>query len=284
MEKRAQKQLIIGLIFVLIIGGIGYGLADYFFIVETTCFDKIQNGKEEGVDCGLLACGVACEPAIMPLNVQSQKLLEVRPGDYDFVAQINNPNSLFGSSRVRYALTLTRQDGTSLDKTGVFYILPGQTRYLIIPGINIGQTLSNPSLNISEIKWEKVQPFGDINFPVARKNYEIINRNGTFSELEATILNKSDFNFDKVEVGVILFSARGGPASGGSNTFGDIIAVGRTDIRTFLSRTERYFKVGWPVRLPQNIVRQDIEVLTNVFENSNFIKKYGTQERFQKYY
>ena len=279
MEKRTQKQLIIGFIFVLLMTGAVYGLVDYFLLIESTCFDGVQNGLEEGVDCGLIACGVACEPAILPLNVMSQKLIEVRPGDYDFVAQINNPNSLFGSSRVGYQLNFG-----ALQKTGTFYIFPGQTRFVIVPGIrvtNLGEGsaqsrvsvgVADVSIDITEVEWQRVETFEDISFPVQRKSYVVVGRNGAFSELEAVVLNGSDFDFDKVEVGVILFSAEG-----------EIVAVNKTDIRTFLSRTERYFKVGWPVELPE-VNRQDVEVLTNVFENANFIRRHGEQEKFQKYY
>lgn len=282
MEKRAQKQLVVGLIFVLIIGAIGYGFVDFFFITEATCFDGVQNGIEEGVDCGLLACGVACEPAIVPLNVLSQKLIEVRPGDYDFVAQINNPNSLFGTSRARYTINFGE---TISDRSGTFYILPGQTRFVIVSGIQSDSAPANSSINITEVEWQKVETFENINFPIQRKSYTVVDKNGVFSEFEAVILNSSDFDFDKVEVGVILFSAPKGRdlASGGDATLDDIIAVNRTDIRTFLSKTERSFKVTWPTTLPMT-ARQDVEVLTNVFENSNFIKRYGTQEKFQKYY
>ena len=274
-----QKQLIIGLVFALVIGGIGYGIADYFFIIEPTCFDKVRNDLEEGVDCGLIACGMACEPAILPLNVMSQKLIEVRPGDYDFVAQINNPNSLFGSSRVGYQLNFG-----ALQKTGTFYISPGQTRFVIVPGIRAANPVegsaqgrvpvgvADVSINITEVEWQRVETFEYISFPVQRKGYVVVDQNGIFSELEAVVLNGSDFDFDKVEVGVILFSAEG-----------EIVAVNKTDIRTFLSRTERYFKVGWPVELPE-VNRQDVEVLTNVFENANFIRRHGAQEKFQKYY
>ena len=272
MSKRAQKQIVIGLIFILIIGGIGYGFADYFFIIEPTCFDGVKNGQEEGVDCGLLVCGVACEPEILPLNIISQKLIEIKPNDYDFVARISNPNSVFGASLVRYKLTVSENGGTLLDDSGAFYILPGQTRFLIVPGIRTADGAAGVSIDITEIQWQKVETFGNVNFPIQSKSYTITNQNGVFSELEAVILNDSDFDFDKIEVEVILF---------GENN--EIIAVNRTDIRTFLSRTERYFKVSWPIEL-QGATRQDIEVLTNVFENSNFIKRYGTQERFQKYY
>ena len=272
MERRVQKQLIIGFIFILLIGGIGYGIAEYFFIIEPACFDGVQNGQEEGVDCGLLACGVACEPAILPLNVMSQKLIEVRSGDYDFVAQINNPNSLFGASLVRYSLDLT-EGGTILNKSGTFYILPGQTRFVIVPGIRVANGAADASIDIKEIEWQKVEVFEDISFPIQRKNsYVVAGQDGVSTELEAVVLNNSDFDFDKVEVGIILFGDDGG-----------IVAVNRTDIRTFLSREERYFKVSWPVELSE-ITKQDIEALTNVFENANFIKRYGTQKRFQKYY
>src|SRR3989338_1221880 len=257
------------LIFVLLIASISYGLIDYFFLIEATCFDKVQNNSEEGIDCGLLACGVACEPAILPLNVLSQKLIEVRSGDYDFVAQINNPNSFFGTSRAKYTLDF---GGVIPNRSGTFYILPGQTRFIIVNGIRSDSTLTSVSINITEVGWEKVEVFENINFPIQRKSYAVVDKNCVFSEFEAVVLNNSDFDFDKVEVGVIL--------SDGDN---NIVAANRTDIRTFLSRTERYFKVSWPVALSET-ARQDIEILTNVFENSNFIKRYGTQERFQKYY
>ena len=272
MEKRVPKQLIIGLIFVLIIGGVGYGIVDYFFIVEPTCFDNIQNGQEEGVDCGSLACGIECEPEIMPLNIQLQELIEVRPNDYDFVARFNNPNSLFGALRARYEMELQRQDGVSLSRTGTFYMLPGQTRYVIISGLHSDSALTGAFINIIEVEWERVQSFEEISFPVQRESYEVINRNGVYSELEAVVLNNSDFDFDRVEVGVVLFDDNN-----------SIIAVNKTDIRTFISRTERSFQVSWPVKLPET-AKQDIEILTNVFENSNFIRNYGTQERFQEYY
>jgi len=92
MDGRAMKQLIIGLVFVLILGGIGYGIYSGL-APEVSCTDGIQNGKEEGVDCGSLACGKACEPAIMPINIISSQFFKVGQGDYDFVAQLSNPNT-----------------------------------------------------------------------------------------------------------------------------------------------------------------------------------------------
>ena len=60
--------------------------------------------------------------------------------------------------------------------------------------------------------------------------------------------------------------------------------VGKTDIRTFVAKSERGFNVAWPFALSRNVARQDVEASTNLFENSNFIKSYGSPEKFQKFY
>src|SRR3989344_956254 len=119
MGGRVQKQIIIGLVFIFIFGGIGYGIYSGL-VTKASCTDGIKNGQEEGVDCGILACGKACEPAIMPINIISSQFFQVGQGDYDFVARVSNPNVSYGASRVEYSL------GSS---SGFFYIIPGQTKW-----------------------------------------------------------------------------------------------------------------------------------------------------------
>src|SRR3989338_10602098 len=114
MEARTQKRLFIGLVFILILSGIGYGIYAGL-ATKFSCTDGIMNGKEEGLDCGALACGKACEPAIMPISIISSQFLEIGQGDYDFVAQVSNPNVSYGASRIEYSLC---------SNSCFFYILP----------------------------------------------------------------------------------------------------------------------------------------------------------------
>ncbi|MBI2068487.1 MAG: hypothetical protein HYT67_00025 [Candidatus Yanofskybacteria bacterium] len=266
MEARAKKQLIIGAIFVLLIGGAVYGLADRFFIIEATCFDNIQNGKEEGVDCGTLACGIVCQEPVQPLQVSDEKLFRIGPGSYDFVAKLVNSNTSYGAPEIMYSIALPGE-GT---KTGMTYILPGQTKYVVLTSLRTAGEVGSAGLRVNSVQWEKLDmPSGEVN---------LINRRGNFGNAEAessyegVVFNDSNYDFDKVEVSVILFDA--------SNA---VIGVNRTEIRTLLAKTERSFKVVWP--FPQPLVsRADVQISTNLFENSNFIKSYGTQERFQEFY
>ena len=65
---------------------------------------------------------------------------------------------------------------------------------------------------------------------------------------------------------------------------GEVIAVNKSDIRTFLAGTERHIDVGWPLKIKGIVDQIDIMSSTNLFENSNFIKAYGSEvEKFQQY-
>jgi hypothetical protein len=261
MDGRTQKQLIIGLVFVLILGGIGYSVY-YSLMPKVSCTDGIKNGKEEGIDCGTLACGKACEPAILPINIISSQFFQVGQGDYDFAAQLSNPNISYGASRIEYGL------GSS---SGSAYILPGQTKWIVLTALKIPDGVEGIQFLIKNAQWEKFNmPNNTVDFTLRRTDYHPIQK-GT--ELAAVLYNDSNFDFDKIDVAVILF-----------DDTNNIVGVNRTDIRTFLSKSERGFSVIWPFVLPGNAMRWDVDVSTNLFENSNFIKSYGSQEKFQKFY
>ena len=264
MEKRTQKQLAIGGIFILILAGISYGFVDYFLITEATCFDGIKNGKEEGSDCGTLACGKTCEPEIKSVEVLSSQVFKVADGDYDFVAKVSNPNAFYGASRIEYVIEPFSQSGFT-------YILPGQTKYVVLASVRRTGDVVDPRLIIKNVQWVKLDsPDGGVSFTVQSKNF-ITSQDK--SELEAILYNNSNYDFDKVDVSVVLFDGQD-----------NIVGVNRTDIRTFVSKSERGLNVSWPLDFSGIVVRQEVEAHTNLFENSNFIKSYGNQERFQKFY
>lgn len=280
MDRRVQKQLIIGIVFVFILSLIGYGIY-YSLASKISCTDSIKNGQEEGVDCGILACGVACPVPVQALQIKSIQSIFVPDTDLtsDVAIQIYNPNTEYGVASGVYDLVVRDQSGIEIDRLPgrQFYILPGQTKYLILTVVR-GLALGEESVEIKSVQWQKLNmPDNAVNFVLRRKDYHPTTKGlpageaGT--ELNGVLFNDSNFDFDKVDVAVILF-----------NDTGAVIGVNKTDIRTFVSKSERGFNVVWPFALDGNAVRQDIEVSTNLFENSNFIKSYGTQEKFQKLY
>ena len=146
MDGRVLKQLIIGLVFALILSGIGYGIYSGL-VTKVSCTDGIKNGKEEGIDCGILACGKQCEPEIKPINIISSRFFQIGAGDYDFVAQLSNPNVSYGASRLEYNL------GSS---SGSSYILPGQTKWVVLTALKIPDGVEGVQLVIKNAQWEKL--------------------------------------------------------------------------------------------------------------------------------
>ena len=272
LSSRLIRQVVIAIVFLATFVLLGYGTKQ-LTTAPATCTDLIMNGQEEGVDCGLAACGKYCEPDLAPPEVKSTKLIKAGKGDYDFVAEIVNPHQDFGASEVEYELTLFNSgDSELLKEGGIFYILPGQTKYLILSALTTENEVTRIDFKITSAHWQKIESLEGMNFAVRRDKYTVAT-NGLSSTFEAVIFNDSDFDFKVVGMDVLI-----------RNSSGEIIAVNRTDIRTFINRTERGFIITWPFRINGEVAKIETIPTTNLFENLNFIKRYGSGiEKFQQY-
>ncbi len=272
---RFLKQFLFGLLFLAIFGGVG------FWIYNSTrpvlsCFDKIQNQGEEDVDCGAV-CGNVCISLLGPMEVRSSHLFKIKEEaggliDYDTLFSVHNPEAHFGSSRVSYELAiLDAQKDPLFTKTGQFYILPKQTKYIYEPALKTKSLAVFAEFKVTGVEWEQLSGIfsEDAKFVAKSKNYIVNDRPGIFSRVSGIMFNSSDLDFNRVDMVVVLFKN------------GQPIGAGRTDLRTFPAKTDRFFEVTWvsPIEPPDRI---EVEANTNVFENSNFLRKYGTPEKFQQ--
>src|SRR3989344_5002591 len=263
LSSRVLRRIVIAGIFLAVFSLTGLGLKRATTPIPT-CTDGIMNGEEEGIDCGLSVCGKYCELELDPPQVISTKLIEAGENDYDFVAEIKNPHQQFGASEVEYELTLFNGDDSELDKEeGVFYILPDQTKYLILTHITTEKNVQKIDFKIKSATWQKIESLEGMNLIVKAQKY--INLSGG-TALDANILNDSDFDFEMVDIDVVMY-----------NSHGDIVAVNRSDLRTFLARTERAFRGIWPFKINGQIDNIEVYLSTNLFVNSNFIKAYGSE-------
>ncbi len=268
MLSRTQKQFFIGGIYILIALVIAGGV--YWSKYRPTCNDGVKNGQEEEVDCGTLACGKACASPVQAIQLQSVQLIKTPVGDFDVAAVLYNPNADFGADNIAYNLIVTDLKGEDLyHHLGNSYILPGQTKYLIQTSIKGISTAVSAELYITGVEWQKIADDPSLNFTINREEFTPSNQQAVY---EAVITNQSNFDFDTIDVSMVV-----------TDNSGAIIATNMTNFQTFLSRTDRSIKVIWPFALPAD-ARVKTEVGTNVFNNANFLKRNGTQEKFQQYY
>jgi hypothetical protein len=254
--QRTTKQLFIALIFFAIIGGIGYG-SFRIAVPQVTPTPNPTSG-------------------LSPISVVSTKLFNVQNNDYDFLAKVANPNVGYGSPDVEYELTFFDASNSEISKkTGSFYILPGQTKYIVDLPVKLDGSASRADMTIKSVEWQKLGQLalGGINLLTKNADYSEINAENIFSKAIGNIYNSSDFDLNKVDVAIILFDETNTP-----------IAVNKTEINTFLGKTTRSFEVFWPASFVGKVVRVGAEAGTNVFDNSNFIQQYGGEEKFKEFY
>lgn len=270
--NRLAKQLIIGGIFLAIVGVPAWFL--YRTLVPAaTCSDGIQNGAEEGVDCGAAVCGVLCPPPVQALNVQKPQIFITGTSSFDVLVRIDNPNIAYGVSRVDYTLTVTDVAGKSIGtRRGFTYVDPIQPRYLVFPFTSISEKPSGAELQFvsADVQWGVLAVDAAANAQFVVRG-DVITTSTERVQYDGVVVNRSTFDFDTVDVTVLLRNANG-----------DIVGANSTVLRTLAAGEQRGFTVEWPF-LVSNAVRAEAIVTTNLFSNSNFIKSYGSQERFQEH-
>lgn len=271
LSSRLFRRIVIAGIFLAVFSLTGLGLRRAT-APAPTCTDGVMNGEEEGVDCGLPSCDKYCELKLDPPQVISIKLIEVGENNYDFVAEIKNPHQRFGASEVEYELALFNGNDNKLDQEeGVFYLLPSQTKYLVLTYFTTEKNVQRIDFKIKSATWQKIDSIEGMNTIVKAQKYISLSGGGT--ALDVSIFNDSDFDFEMVDVDVVMY-----------NSQDDIIAVNKSDIRTFLTRTERAFRVVWPFKINGQVDKIGVYPSTNLFKNSNFIKAYGSEiHKFQQY-
>lgn len=219
-----------------------------FFKHAPTCFDKIENGNESGVDCGG-SCALLCPDTAKPATILWSRAFLTAPGIYTAAAYIQNNNVAVGAGarQVHYSFQLLDDKNILVaERDGVVDIPPVETVPIIESNIDTGQrqvartffTFSDDSLS-----WSKVDP--------ASVQKLRISNVGTYADgkLTATIANDSYDDAKKIGALAVLFDAQGVARAASKAT---IAKVG--------ARSTASVTFTWP-EAPQNIIRAEVTVL-----------------------
>lgn len=273
MTRRTTKQIIIASVFFLVLFGIGF----WIYLLSRpapTCSDGIQNQGEEEVDCGgpCLSCELR---RIEEIEVLSVKAVLNQNNFYDLVAQIKNPNQNYGSGIVSYQFEVYDSSGGLITKhSDLTYILPNQTKYLIQTKIEIPRSFSRVEISFGNVQWQKLTDYESPQLIVQEKEYRLLGSGESgFSQARGVLTNRSNFDFEKIDVDVLLF-----------DSFNRLVGLNTTEIRTLLTGQERDFFATWFNQIDAQINSVKIEAETNVFNPDNYLSSgQRMPEKFQEY-
>ena len=270
-KQRRNKQIIIATCFFLFWGLVGFGIS-YLFAEGPTCFDGIRNQNEEGIDCGG-PCEL-CPPILEKLKVSKIRAVQAGIESFDLLAQIENPNREYGAPQAFYQFEIFDQGNNLIRKVdGSTFIFPSQTKYIIESPVNLSGLPYKVTFSIKNVDWEKLLNFENVGLEIYNKKYnELSPEQDYFSEASGIIENASNYDYEKVEIFVVLYDNKD-----------NIINFAKTEQRTISSGDRREFKVSWK-RPFKKVYKSDIEAYTNLFLDENFMRRHGTEEKFQQYY
>ena len=241
---------------------------------DPTCFDKVQNQDETGVDCGGV-CAAECAVTYNPESLGIVDTTFVPGGDkdvYDVVAKIHNPNDELGSSAFSYTVLLKdAAGGTVGTQSGKGFILPQETKQFLAVSIYASGVPVRADVSFADMKWQRFSGYQEKpKLSVFGKTYNKLSDGPFFSEAVGNILNDSVYDFRTIVVKVILRDAAG-----------KAIALNQTEMGALLSKETREFRLKWPKAFPGEVKTIDVEADANVYDSANFVKRYLPGGQYQ---
>ena len=204
---------------IAIVGGIFFSL----FYKAPTCYDRIMNGDEKGVDCGG-SCIKLCQSTFLPAKIAwgGGKFEKVADGLYNVAAYIVNPNTNAAAVKVPYKFSI--YDGKGLIVTtreGVIDIPAHRNTLAFEPAVLVSKRIP------AKVTFEFLAP------PLWFKSHDTLegitiidkkySEDSKNSSLEVTLENESLLPYKNITVSAVL-SDKDGNTIGFSRTLIDSIS------------------------------------------------------------
>ncbi len=223
--------------------------AFYFLYKPPTCSDRIMNGNEEGVDCGG-SCVMLCQNNFLPPKViwGGAKFEKIADGIYNFASLIVNTNVDAGAKDVPYKIIVYDINGLMIkEQLGKVTLYPHRNSLVFNPSVFLDQSIPFKATFefTSPPVWYKSSDELD-KLVISDKKYTEDNNS---SSLEVVLENRSLYDYNNVDVSVIL-----------SDINGNAIGFSKTKVDNIQSKSGREVaSYTWPVNRNDNV--KSIEVL-----------------------
>ncbi len=242
MMRRIQYMT--GLLMLLAL--IGTGAYYAYWYVGPTCFDRMANGDERGMDCGG-ACTRVCR-----LDITEPKVLWVTPfkimdGQYNVVAYIENANREVGTGNMPYTITLSDKEGVIVERSGTT-VLPPDGTYPIFEGRVMTGTRVPTEAAITfndeeEVVWVPAKIGRDEFFLEERDLVGVDNTPRLTAQIRNTLLEETR----EVEIVATIFNSSGKP-----------LTAARTVVEYFQGRTTEKVIFTWPQPIAKTLRSCDV--------------------------
>lgn len=235
--SQQRKLYIILTIVVIAVFGISAILFSIFYN-PPSCDDGMQNGSEEGIDCGG-SCTAFCTEAPKQLRDIWRRAFPIADGVYTAVAYIENQNKTLYVPEVQFEIELYNAASTLIGRVSqTTSIMPNSITPIFVPHIVVDQQeVASTSFRFVKEPVFREQPY-PYGFEVKDIYREIEEKEAPY--IRATAVNTGERRVREADFVIILYDEEG-----------VAIAASRTFEKNIQPREERVLQFSWihPLKL-----------------------------------
>lgn len=254
-SKKRLSYLLIVFLFIIAVSSL-IGIFIFYKFYKGTCFDKKQNQKETGIDCGG-PCGPCAYGLKDPVIIWTRFLKQTDDPDshkYSIAALINNPNLNWGSEEIAYSFKLFDENNLLLaEREGKTFLNPKQEFIIFENSINTGEKESKKAFaSIYPINnWKYLQK-SPPEFTVTKKTFD---KNSGILEIE--LKNESSYDVSNIFVSADL-----------ADKDGNIFAASATKIDRISAFSKEKAFFTWLVKFSEEPSQIEVIPRINLMENN----------------
>ncbi|MFH1392844.1 MAG: hypothetical protein ABIG73_00455 [Patescibacteria group bacterium] len=239
-SRRILKRIFIAVIYLAVFASLGTGA---YFLFKP-------------------AVPIVTAPIIEPIEIIWSQAFSVGPDLYSAAAKIKNPNTNFGAGNFSYTFYFYDANGVLLTTSaGESYIWPGESKYIVLGGINLSKNPAKTQLQLGEPAWREVKDFKGVALALSNINYGK-GQVGSVKSFEINFRASNDTPYDlaKVNVSSVVFDENNSP-----------IAAASTLLENLQSKEYRQSNIAWFSSfsgIPNSV---DLTISTNLWETLELI-------------
>lgn len=253
---------------------------------DDPCFNGQLDMGEDEIDCGGI-CNKTCPAPDKPPLVEDVKIewaaaLKDGSNNYDLIAKIVNTNRHWGAISVNYKFIIYGINGDIIDtKTGRTYIVPlgfsegGGVKYVIDNNYSLDREISKVDFELDDFRWSEVRDVLELpelsvdTIVIKDKEYGSSESGNEYFYVYGVTENTSKYSFRMIDIYAVVYDKDNNP-----------IAAGKTDQWTVGSGGGWEFRIFWNDKFEGEAARVDYVAETNIYDQSNFMRNYGTGKKY----
>jgi hypothetical protein len=232
LNWRTQRQFIIFATYFLIVFIPVFWISYNLLSKHPTCFDGIQNGNEESVDCNG-SCELRCDGTYRDIRINFVRGVKVTDGVYDIFALLENYNTKIIFPYVPYTMSIYNSEGKLMaTSSGDFSILPQRKNAIFIPSLPLAQAPTTIDLNLEPHK--ALAFYDELPQTISVENWKAQRGANDSLQVVGELKNLNNFDVNDITVYALLY-----------DDTKTVYAVSKTKLKSILGRQRTAVTFTW---------------------------------------